>query len=439
MQKFPQPIVLSDLDYEGIAQSLDLTDGKMTLEDFERLMRDQLKLYTQSRLSSMSEFWAITDKEFTTIGTLKHILMEQINIKQQLNSIAPGLSSSGVMDVDTGNIWAGPCPPVTTAKGEDRSCDTGLDWMRKASELQRRHNIEMRGLMQAALSGKKAAWGPDGHGGAVNALEESKGLGTSPRGRLNKSVKARARPKSVDDMAEAESESIIATSAGSNGYAASSTVSGSPKAGKATGRAKKLRRSKSPQRSNSPRRAFDSGTGTSGLVSGVPAEAAFVTEEAALFYAGTRSAVSGATTASLLEERERALPQPDWYQEGQEVDDGASVWLDGVDDIAPTGVASASGVPAAPRPAAGSYTYEADRGVLRSIGEIGIAGGAAGVKVRRTSFGKIGFHGTADDRQSFNANFMTAHLAFTEPEKYQSTQSAPHYPFLLRLPDPPGF
>ena len=75
MQKFPQPIVLSDLDYEGIAQSLDLTDGKMTLEDFERLMRDQLKLYTQSRLSSMSEFWAITDKEFTTIGTLKHILL----------------------------------------------------------------------------------------------------------------------------------------------------------------------------------------------------------------------------------------------------------------------------------------------------------------------------------------------------------------------------
>ena len=59
----------------------------MHVDAFEMLMREQLKLYTQSRLSSMSEFWTITEQEFTTIGTLKHILMEQINIKEELSHL----------------------------------------------------------------------------------------------------------------------------------------------------------------------------------------------------------------------------------------------------------------------------------------------------------------------------------------------------------------
>ena len=71
-----------------------LTDGKMKLDDFERMMRKQLKHYAQSRLSSMSEFWTITDKDFTTIGTLKHILMEQINIKDHLCSLTNGTSAN---------------------------------------------------------------------------------------------------------------------------------------------------------------------------------------------------------------------------------------------------------------------------------------------------------------------------------------------------------
>ncbi len=60
------------------------------MHQFEVLMREQLKLYTQSRLSSMSEFWTISEQEFTTIGTLKHILMEQIKIKEELSLLADG-------------------------------------------------------------------------------------------------------------------------------------------------------------------------------------------------------------------------------------------------------------------------------------------------------------------------------------------------------------
>ncbi len=60
----------------------------MSVEQFEVLMREQLKLYTQSRLSSMSEFWTISEQDFTTIGTLKHILMEQIKIKEELSQLA---------------------------------------------------------------------------------------------------------------------------------------------------------------------------------------------------------------------------------------------------------------------------------------------------------------------------------------------------------------
>jgi hypothetical protein len=87
-QPFQQRIFLSDSDYQGIADALGLKDEQMSPHDFERLMREQLKLYTQSRLSSMSEFWAITEQDFTTIGALKYLLMEQIKLRKEVSAMS---------------------------------------------------------------------------------------------------------------------------------------------------------------------------------------------------------------------------------------------------------------------------------------------------------------------------------------------------------------
>jgi hypothetical protein len=86
-QQFKPPISLTEGDFDGLTEKLGLNDKTMGVGAFERLMREQLKLYTQSRLSSMSEFWTTTEQEFTTIGTLKHILMEQIKIQEQLSHL----------------------------------------------------------------------------------------------------------------------------------------------------------------------------------------------------------------------------------------------------------------------------------------------------------------------------------------------------------------
>ena len=46
-------------------------------------MRDQILNYTLSRLSATSEFWSVQDEDFTKLGTLKHILLEQLLMKRK--------------------------------------------------------------------------------------------------------------------------------------------------------------------------------------------------------------------------------------------------------------------------------------------------------------------------------------------------------------------
>ena len=57
--------------------------GQLGLEEFEMVMREQMLNYTQSRLSATSEFWNVSDQDFTELGTLKQLLMEQISIKKE--------------------------------------------------------------------------------------------------------------------------------------------------------------------------------------------------------------------------------------------------------------------------------------------------------------------------------------------------------------------
>jgi hypothetical protein len=62
-------------------------------------MREQLRLYAQSRLSSTSEFWTTSDQDFTEVGALKQILVEQLGLRAEqevnLNTRHPSWSIVG--------------------------------------------------------------------------------------------------------------------------------------------------------------------------------------------------------------------------------------------------------------------------------------------------------------------------------------------------------
>ena len=202
MQKFPQPIVLSSLDYEGIAQDLELKNGQMKLDDFERMMRKQLKHYAQARLSSMSEFWTITEKDFTTIGTLKHILMEQINIKDHLNSLA---ASSGPARPGSWQFSAGADGGLDTRLLEGMGCedsytgDVNDEWMAKAQELMHNQNNQMLVLLRNMISSRK---------GPSRAREREQDIVKSARHPYSKSANAGAGAPKSDDLDRIQNSEI---------------------------------------------------------------------------------------------------------------------------------------------------------------------------------------------------------------------------------------
>jgi hypothetical protein len=72
-------------------------DGQLGVEEFEVVMREQILNYTQSRLSATSEFWNVSDQDFTELGTLKQLLMEQIGVKKELEATKRSLN--GVLDL----------------------------------------------------------------------------------------------------------------------------------------------------------------------------------------------------------------------------------------------------------------------------------------------------------------------------------------------------
>jgi hypothetical protein len=58
---------------------------RLDLAGFLRVMRAQLESYTQLRLSSMSETWAVTEADFSTIGALKHLLLQQARLAREVH------------------------------------------------------------------------------------------------------------------------------------------------------------------------------------------------------------------------------------------------------------------------------------------------------------------------------------------------------------------
>jgi len=81
---FPR-IFISDSDFIAMTKNGALcnANGHLGPQEFENVMREQILNYTQSRMSAASEFWSVSDQDFTELGTLKQILMEQLWIKQQ--------------------------------------------------------------------------------------------------------------------------------------------------------------------------------------------------------------------------------------------------------------------------------------------------------------------------------------------------------------------
>ena len=208
-QKFPQQIVLSDLEYAGLCEELGLSEGKMNVWDFEKLMRNQLKHYTQSRLSSMSEFWNISDKDFTTIGTLKHILLEQINIKDRLDSLAhgPTLASDRGMRGRPASLL------LNSEEGLANGSDTDSEWMTRANSLMELHRTQVQEMVRDLLSSRQDTESPN------KALMSSRaGL---------KSGRAPKTPKTTTNQSkrnEGEKNGLDAMDEGTDGVPASSEI-----------------------------------------------------------------------------------------------------------------------------------------------------------------------------------------------------------------------
>ena len=83
------PMFVSDSDFIDITKNGELCNERKNLgpAQFEAVMREQLQLYMQARLSSTSELWNATDDEFTELGTLKQILLEQARVARLLERI----------------------------------------------------------------------------------------------------------------------------------------------------------------------------------------------------------------------------------------------------------------------------------------------------------------------------------------------------------------
>mmetsp|Transcript_39664 Transcript_39664/g.105647 ORF Transcript_39664/g.105647 Transcript_39664/m.105647 type:complete len:93 (+) Transcript_39664:1600-1878(+) len=86
---FTPRIFVSDSDFVAMTRdgALCNTNGRIGMEQFEKIMREQLRLYTQGRLSATSEFWRVPDADFTEFGALKQILIEQLGMRTEQESL----------------------------------------------------------------------------------------------------------------------------------------------------------------------------------------------------------------------------------------------------------------------------------------------------------------------------------------------------------------
>ena len=84
-QDMTPPIFVSDSDFIAITKDSTLCNeqGHLGPKEFENVMREQIRLYTQQRLSSTSEFWAVSDEDFTELASIKQILLELLGARAE--------------------------------------------------------------------------------------------------------------------------------------------------------------------------------------------------------------------------------------------------------------------------------------------------------------------------------------------------------------------
>ena len=93
MQDFSSPLHLSDSDFIAITRNGDLArpNGTLGPEEFELVMREQLWLFTQTRLSTSSDAWLLDNPGFTLVGAVKQILADQAQLQRDMEGLREGL------------------------------------------------------------------------------------------------------------------------------------------------------------------------------------------------------------------------------------------------------------------------------------------------------------------------------------------------------------
>ncbi len=71
---------MTDSDFQSITEGLCDADGQLGPEEFEAVMRRQIKHVTQAKLALVGGVRSAEDLEFMQFGALKMVLLEQVSL-----------------------------------------------------------------------------------------------------------------------------------------------------------------------------------------------------------------------------------------------------------------------------------------------------------------------------------------------------------------------
>ncbi len=200
MQPYRPTIRISKSDFQQIAKK----KKRLQRKDFVKVMHEQLEAYIQSRLSSTSEYWIDSPQHYTTIGTLKHILMEQISNRQQLQTLMSALHGPSTKST---------LQPSTAAKANNESNlnpDLSREQVSLATEIKAIAAIaEQLRLLVGTLSDRnEKTAGPD----TPKKLETVKSFANVSAKAVPDSEKEALFP---DDQTQSSSEPLLSENKGS--------------------------------------------------------------------------------------------------------------------------------------------------------------------------------------------------------------------------------
>ncbi len=210
-QDFSPKIKISKADFSAI------TGNRVHLQrqDFVNIMLEQLEAYIQARLSSSSEYWTVSQQQYTTLGPLKHVLMEQIRARNlaktllaEMADLKTGLVASpsarsqrGRQSHPTGDgaATAGPSADVQSLATEMAAMHELLQALVGAGALQRTQAPGAAGgAMHDAPASPFHRGLPGGPGPSSREEQPATAAGTpaaSPTLAARRAVRARQRPE----------------------------------------------------------------------------------------------------------------------------------------------------------------------------------------------------------------------------------------------------